>query len=140
MSVCVCRSCSASSATVSSLSCLSIESPPRTARALAGPKREGDLVAGPPRLGFRATRCQLSRAGPSCLRRNCFLRSLQLLHDVTRPAWIDVDPRAHRRRQRDRADVAALGRRRLGAHDLLDDGCVVLEQLALAEALLADRE
>src|SRR5574337_576471 len=33
---------------------------------------------------------------------------------------IDVDPRAHRRRQRDRADVAPLRRRGLRAHDLLD--------------------
>ena len=53
---------------------------------------------------------------------------------------VDPHARPHGAGQRDRVDVAALGRCRLRADDLLDDGGVVLEQRALVEALAADRE
>ena len=51
-----------------------------------------------------------------------------------------MDAGAHRARERNRPDVAALRDRGLRAHDLLDHGHVVLDQAALVEALLADRE
>src|SRR5436190_16284182 len=51
-----------------------------------------------------------------------------------------ADAGAHARRERDRKEVAALRRRRLGANDLVDDGGVILEQCSLVEARLADRE
>src|SRR5215218_6869726 len=65
---------------------------------------------------------------------------LRLFGDALGSLGIDVDSGAHRARQRDRADVAALRRGRLGPDDLLDDGGVVLEQLPLVEALLPDRQ
>src|SRR5581483_5857233 len=46
----------------------------------------------------------------------------------------------HRRGQRDLPDVAALRGRRLRTYDLVDDRGVVLDERALVEALLADRE
>src|SRR5438094_6472178 len=64
---------------------------------------------------------------------------LQLFDDPARPRGIDVDAGPHRSRQRDPMDVAALRSRRLRAQDLVEDCDVVLDELALAEALLADR-
>src|SRR6185503_508766 len=65
---------------------------------------------------------------------------LELLHDAAGPRRIDVDPGAHRGRDRDLPDVPALRRRGPRPDDLLDEGGVVLDERALAEALLADRE
>ena len=65
---------------------------------------------------------------------------LQLLDDVAGTGRVDVDAGPHGRRQGDRPDVAALRGRRLRADDLLDNGCVVLQELPLAEAPLADRQ
>ena len=64
----------------------------------------------------------------------------RLLEDVAGTGRVDLDARAHGRGEGDRAQVAALGRRGLGADELLDDGGVVLQQLALVEARLADRQ
>src|SRR6186997_1888671 len=72
------------------------------------------------------------------LGRNC--SSLELLGHVARLRRVDADARAHGRGQRDLTDVAALRRRRLRPHDLLDERRVVLEQCPLVEAALADRE
>src|SRR6266540_628191 len=70
-----------------------------------------------------------------------FLRfSFQFLHEAADPRRVDVDPRAHRAGQCNRLDVAPLRRGRLGARDLLEQGGVVLDQLALVEALLAERD
>src|SRR4051812_43971415 len=63
-----------------------------------------------------------------------------LLEDVSGAARIDLDARPHGGGEHDRPDVATLGRRRLGADDLVDHGRVVLEQGALVEARLADGE
>src|SRR4051812_43662924 len=78
---------------------------------------------------------------------DCYLRGnglplcfLQLLQDTPNLRRVDVDPGAHRAREGHLADVAALRRRRLGAHDLVDDRHVVLDEGPLLEALLADRE
>src|SRR3954447_25684222 len=65
---------------------------------------------------------------------------LELGDDVARPRRVDVDAGAHRARQRDPLDVAALRGGGLRADDLVDDGRVVLEQRLVVEALLADRE
>src|SRR3954454_4331734 len=63
-----------------------------------------------------------------------------LLEDVPCAGGIDLDAGAHGGAERDRAQVATLGGRRLGADELVDQGGVVLEQLALVEAHLADRK
>src|SRR5581483_6717013 len=68
------------------------------------------------------------------------LRTLELFRDPAGAQRIDVDPRPHGRRERDLLDVATLRRRRLRADDLVDQRGVVLDQLALVEALLADRD
>src|SRR5205823_11036796 len=94
--------------------------------------RLGKASAGEP-----AASC-LWRLGSMSLCRNCL--SLQLLDDTPRLRRIDVDTGAHRGRERDLPDVAALRRRRLRAHDLVDDGGVVLHELPRVEALLADRQ
>src|SRR5262249_19089127 len=47
---------------------------------------------------------------------------------------------AHRRARGDRNDLTALGGGGLGANDLLDPRRVVLEQVGLGEARLADRQ
>src|SRR3954447_18933294 len=65
---------------------------------------------------------------------------LELGDDVARPRRVDVYAGAHRARQRDPLDVAALRGGRLRADDLVDDRRVVLEQRLVVEALLADRE
>src|SRR6266516_7693976 len=75
------------------------------------------------------------------LNRYCFLfSSFEFFHDAPRPRRVDVDPGAHRAGQCNRLDVAAFGCGRLRTHDLVDQHRVVLEQLALVEALLADRD
>src|SRR3954469_16676895 len=63
-----------------------------------------------------------------------------LLEDVAGTGRVDLDAGAHRRGEHDRAQIAALGGRRLGADELVEDGGVVLEQLAVGEGALADRE
>src|ERR1700727_1450544 len=63
-----------------------------------------------------------------------------LLHNVACARGVDLDARPHRRRHGDRADIATLGRRRLGPDELVDDGGVVLEQLAFLEVALADHQ
>src|SRR4051794_7886097 len=63
-----------------------------------------------------------------------------LLEDVAGHGRVDLDPGPHGGGKRDGAQVAALGRRRLGAHELVDQRGVVLEQRALLEADLADRK
>src|SRR5215217_321904 len=52
---------------------------------------------------------------------------------------VHLDAGAHGGGHHDRAQVLALGRGRLRADELLDDRLVVLEQLALVEARLAER-
>src|SRR4029077_12582184 len=66
-------------------------------------------------------------------------RKLQLFGYVSRLRGVDVDTGPHRARQRDLLDVAALGLGRLRADDLVDQRGVVLDQGALVEAALADR-
>src|SRR4051812_17359993 len=61
------------------------------------------------------------------------------LNEVTCPRRVDLDAGAHRRGHHHRAEVPALGRGRLGADELLDDGLVVAEQLLVGERGLADR-
>src|SRR5436305_13706441 len=68
------------------------------------------------------------------------LRRYRLLHDVACPARIDLHSGTHGRRQRHGADVAPLGRRRLGPDQLLDHPRLVLEQLAILELALADHQ
>src|SRR6478752_8469250 len=62
-----------------------------------------------------------------------------VLHQVADPGRVQLDARAHRRGHRDRAQIAALRRRRLGAKDLLQHRLVVLDQRLLVERLLAER-
>src|SRR6185437_13363831 len=62
-----------------------------------------------------------------------------LLHEVADAARVDLHARAHRRRDRDRAQIAALRSRRLRSQDLVEHRAVVLDQRALVERLLADR-
>src|SRR3954454_12397268 len=64
----------------------------------------------------------------------------RLLENVACAGRVHLDPGAHGRRQSDRAQVAALRGRRLRAHELVDQCGVVLEQLALVERNLADRQ
>src|SRR2546423_14873796 len=75
----------------------------------------------------------------SRLHRYFLFGSFQFLHEPPSPRRVDVDPGAHRARQCNRLDVAPLRRGGLRAHDLVDQRRVVLEQLPLVEALLADR-
>src|SRR5690348_16649300 len=96
--------------------------------------------------------CQLSVAtgsvlgryfrGPRTLELTCVIGGtpIEFLCDPTGALRIHVDPRPHGRRERDLLDVAALRSGRLRADDLLDQRGVVLDQLALVEALLADRD
>src|SRR4051794_17943702 len=61
------------------------------------------------------------------------------LDEISGLGRVHLDAGPHRRRDGDRPQVLALGRARLGADELLDDGLVVLEQLALLERGLAER-
>src|SRR5579859_1108451 len=72
--------------------------------------------------------------------RSLGLDGLQLLGDLASPGGVDVDPRPHRAREGDLLDVATLGDRGLCPDDLVDQRRVVLDQLALVEAPLADRD
>src|SRR5689334_15763022 len=65
-------------------------------------------------------------------------RSSLLLNKIAGLRRVDLDPGAHGRGHRDRPDVLALGRGRLGADQLLDHGLVVLEQVLVGEGRLAD--
>src|SRR6476469_7991210 len=85
----------------------------------------------PPRLGFRPGGL------PAVFGR---LSLLELVDDAPRPRRVDVDPGAHRAGEGNSLDVAALCGGRLRAHDLVDQRGVVLEQLLLVKALLADRD
>src|SRR5579884_3495411 len=145
------RSRSVSSATTRSLSSFFTESPPLRESSphvggLAERRFSNPLRRTPPREGFRRrSGCFLSLAiglVTDCylLRGNGLLGFVQLVEDTARLQRVDVNPRAHRRGQRDLPDVAPLRRRWLRAHDLVDDRGVVLQQIALAEALLADRD
>src|SRR5262245_56417454 len=57
---------------------------------------------------------------------------------VPRPARVHGDAGTHRRRHGDLLDVAALGRGRLRAEDLVESCPVVLDELVRLEAGLAD--
>src|SRR5581483_6843335 len=70
--------------------------------------------------------------------RNCSF--LQLLGEPARLRRVDMDAGAHRARERDLPDVAALRRRRLRPDDLVQHCCVVLDERPLVEALLPDRD
>src|SRR5437763_126669 len=110
---------------------------------MAGSRR-GDakiLCRTPPALGFYlAAASGLWRLGFACLGRNGLRLLLQLFQDTPNLRRVDVDAGAHRARDRHLPDVAALRRGRLRAHDLVDHRHVVLDEGALVEALLADRE
>src|SRR3954463_16668637 len=82
----------------------------------------------------RAYGCRGSLEEAAGLRRRGSLR----LNKIAGARGIDLDPRALGRGQHDRADVPALGRGRLGADQLLDDGLVVVEQVLVRERRLAD--
>src|ERR687888_592605 len=137
MSVSVVFSRSVSSATTRSFSDLSIPSPP-----FAHAAKAACAIAREVRLGWASASRLPAVSGGGCasLRRYRFRLLLQLFDDSPRPRRVDVDPGIHRARQRDRANVATLRRARLGADDLLQEGCVVLGEQALVEALLADRD
>src|SRR4051794_331262 len=94
----------------------------------------------PPVRDFRRRARRAARPGSSVARRRLRGGCRGLLEDVAGPPGVDLDARPHRRGDRDRADVAALRRRGLGADDLVDDRGVVLEQRAVLEARLADRQ
>jgi hypothetical protein len=64
----------------------------------------------------------------------------RLLDNVAGARRVDLDARPHGAGKRHRADVAALGGRRLGPDDLVDDRRVVLQQQALVEVLLSDHQ
>jgi hypothetical protein len=57
-----------------------------------------------------------------------------------RPRRVELDARAHRRRQRHAAQVTTLGAGRLRLDDLIDHCGIVLEQRQRLEARLADRQ
>src|SRR4030095_1316870 len=70
-----------------------------------------------------------------------FCRSLlELFDDSPRPRRVDVDPWAHRGRECNAVDVAALRGRRLCARGPVPERGVGLGALALVEALLAERK
>src|SRR6266480_3356555 len=101
-------------------------------------------VRTPPTLGFcLAAASGLWRLGlvTDCyLCRHGLLGLFQFLQDTPRFRRVDVDAGAHRARDRDLPDVAALRRRRLRTDDLVDDCGVVLDERPLVEALLPDRQ
>src|SRR4051812_48400293 len=63
-----------------------------------------------------------------------------VLGDALGAVGVDGDARAHRRAERDLPQVATLGGRRLGTQHLIENGRVVLRELLLAEAGLADHQ
>src|SRR6059058_2758109 len=65
---------------------------------------------------------------------------MKLFRDIADPRRVDVDARAHRGRERDLLDVPTLRGGGLRPDDLVDQGGVVLDELLLVEALLADRD
>src|SRR5439155_4312207 len=70
-----------------------------------------------------------------------FCRSLlELFDDAPRPRRVDMDSGAHRGRQCNAVDVAALRGRGLCSDDLVEQSRVVLGELALVEAFLAERD
>src|SRR5439155_16329760 len=98
-----------------------------------------------PREGFRPQRGLLPVSGDGLcdnlqLGWNGLLGFVQLLDDTSDLRRVDVDSGAHRARERDLLDVAPLGGRRLRPDDLVDHGGVVLDERALLEAPLADRD
>src|SRR4051794_4788301 len=94
----------------------------------------------PPVRDFRRRARRAPRPGSSVARRGLRGGCRGLLEDVAGPPGVDLDARTHRRGDRDRADVAALRRRGLGPDDLVDDRGVVLQERAVVEARLADRQ
>src|SRR3981081_724879 len=98
----------------------------------------------PVRLSFEAPPIPVlrvrGRRSRACSLSNCALslRRYRLLDDVAGTGRVDLDAGAHRGRERDRADVAALGGGGFGADQLLDHGRVILEQPLLLEGALAD--
>src|SRR5438067_7719856 len=72
--------------------------------------------------------------------RNSSLRGGGFLDDVAGPGRVDLDPGAHGCCECDRADVAALGGGRLGTNQLVDHGCIVLQQATIVEVTLADHQ
>src|SRR3954454_15804245 len=79
-----------------------------------------------------------SRRSPSATLR-CLRGGALRLCEITGARGIHLDAGALGGGHHDRADVLALGRRRLGADQLLDDRLVVAEQLVVLERRLADR-
>src|SRR5687767_2365881 len=132
MSVSDARSRSTSVVTTCSLSFLCTSSPPSHSCPpfRAGTSR-GERKSVSSRLGrsYAPKGRRLSLA-TGWLRKTLGLgeRLLELGRDLTRPRRVDVDAGPHRARQRDRAQVAPLRRSRLGAHDLLYDRRIVLQQ------------
>src|SRR3954453_14439953 len=116
--------------------------PPEMTSPLEAGQRKRERA---PRDAPRLVLCRAAASGlrrSSLLRGHCFCRCsfVQLLDDAPSPRRIDVDPGAHRARQGNSLDVAPFRARGLRAHDLVEQRGVVLEQLPLVEALLADRD
>src|SRR4051794_31191598 len=116
--------------------------PPEMTSPLEAGQRKRERA---PRDAPRLVLCLTAASGlrrSSLLRGHCFCRCsfVQFLDNAPRPRRIDVDPGAHRARQGNSLDVAPFRPRGLRAHDLVEQRGVVLEQLALLEALLADRD
>src|SRR5215469_13803766 len=132
---------SVSSATTRSLSslCISLLRPIWPAW-WAGRRRWRARAASPVRLGWSSAFRLPAVFGAGVFR--CGLRRDfdlgELVDDSTRDARIDVDAGAHRGGDGDLLDVAPLRGGGLRPDDLLDQGGVVLDQLALVEAPLAD--
>src|SRR4051812_9845686 len=109
---------------------------PITARRNA----EGPAVAcaaGPRRDPGTAT---LQGPAPERARRGRRVALLLVHQHVAGAVRVHRDARAHGRGDGDLLEVPALGRRRLGAEDLVEGGGVVLDQLGLVEGRLADHQ
>src|SRR5919201_516953 len=126
--------------TIRSFSDLSIDHLLDETSPHSGGPRRGSMPSWP-RLGWTSAP-RLPAVSGDALRRYCFFGrcSFQFLDDAPRPRRIDVDAWAHGARQCNRLDVGVLGGGRLRPDDLVYERRVVLEQLALVEALLADRD
>src|SRR6266566_93661 len=144
MSVSVERSRSVRSATTLSFWRFSIASfPPEMTSPLEAGQRSAWNPSIATSAGLLPFGCQLSSAVPVLdLGGHCSgfrfdgIRGF-VLDDAT-GAGVDLDPRAHRRGERDLPDVAALRGRGLRSNDLVDERSVILQQRALLEALLAE--